>query len=150
MHRFRYPLLLVAVVVFPASSQPPAVPKLEPIAETKLLMEGIAQPNFHGLNRALKQKPTGADAWGFSRGQALLIAETGNLLMMRPPKEKAAQDLWLRRSAELREAGTSLGRAAAAKDYVSARAGLAIVANACNRCHESFRVPTRVVPFDGE
>ena len=33
------------------------VPKLEAIAETKLIMEGIAHTNYRGLERILNQKP---------------------------------------------------------------------------------------------
>jgi cytochrome c556 len=119
-------------------------PKLEPVAETKLLMVGLTKPNFDGLGKMFRQKPADADAWEFARGQGLLIAEAGNLLMLRPPQGKAAQDAWLGRSQELRDAGTKVAKAAAEKDYVAARAGMAKLANACNKCHESFRVATRV------
>ena len=61
-------------------------PKLEAVAETRLLMEGLAQANFRGLERLLAEKPGEVKTWTFARGQALLIAETGNLLMLRPPK----------------------------------------------------------------
>ena len=38
------------------------------------------------IERLLSQKPADVQSWTFARGQALLIAETGNLLMLRPPK----------------------------------------------------------------
>src|SRR5262245_60590679 len=73
----------------PVPEQPPSgskvVPKLEPIAETKLIMDGIAHANYRGLEKLLAQQPADAQAWTFARGQALLLAETGNLLMLRPP-----------------------------------------------------------------
>ena len=125
-------------------------PKLEPVAEAKLLMEGLAKPNFDALGKLLKDKPADADGWTFTRGQALLLAESGNLLMMRPPKTRAAQDAWLLKAADLRTAATKLATAAGRKEYPTARAALASVANACNRCHETFRVPTRVTPFDAD
>jgi cytochrome c556 len=142
----------VACVLTQGAQSQPAVktkvqPKLEPVAETKLLMEGLAQPNLRGLGKALKDRPAEAEAWRFARGQALLVAETGNLLMMRPPKVKDTTDTWMARSTELREAAAALARSAAAQDYPQARSGLAAVANACNRCHQSFRVPARVNPF---
>jgi cytochrome c556 len=142
------PLLFAAGQSQPPRTEPVA-PKLEPLAETKLLMNGLAKPNFDGLGKLLKQKPADGEAWGFARGQALLLAETANLLMMRPPKTRPAQDTWLARSAELRDAAAKLSRAAAAKDYIAARTGTAAVANACNRCHEGFRVGVRLTPFDG-
>src|SRR5262249_1646925 len=56
----------------PSTGGSKLVPKLEPIAETKLIMEGLAHPNFRGLDRILAKKPEDAQAWTFGRGQALL------------------------------------------------------------------------------
>lgn len=133
----------------PAAAAPEGPPpKLEAVAETRLLMEGLHQPNMQGLARLLKEKPTTAEDWMFARGQALIIAESGNLLMLRPPRAAVARDTWLARSAELRKNAVTLATAAGEKDYVAARAALATVANSCNRCHEAFRVPHRIVPFE--
>lgn len=135
----------------PASPAPTATPpRLVPVAETRLLMEGLTKPNFDGLARTFKQKPADGEAWTFARGQALLIAESANLLLIRPPRTRQAQDAWAPRAVELREAGVKLAQAAGTKDYVAARAGLANLANACNRCHESFRVPVRISPDAAE
>lgn len=149
-------VLAVSVLLLLTASAPSqprseaASPKLEPLAETRLLMEGFAKPNFDGLSRVLKQKPADAEGWGFARGQALLIGETANLLMLRPPKTKPAQDTWMARAADLRDAAAKLSRSAGAKDYLAARAGAAGLANACNRCHEAFRVNVRLTPFEAE
>jgi hypothetical protein len=124
---------------------PRPVPKLEPIAETKLLMEGLAQPNFRGLERSLKDKPADAEAWTFARGQALLIAETGNLLMLRPPKGQG-QIVWMQRATELRERASTLARYAGARDHERGKAALVELAGACNRCHVTFRVPVKIGP----
>jgi len=131
----------------PASPTPTAPPpRLVPVAETRLLMEGLTKPNFDGLVRTFKQKPADSEGWAFARGQALLVAESANLLLIRPPRTRQAQDAWAPRAIELREAGVKLAQAAGAKDYIAARAGLAGLANACNRCHEAFRVPVRISP----
>jgi hypothetical protein len=42
---------------------------------------------------------------------------------------------------------TSLARAAGNQDYARSRAGVVELANACNRCHQTFRVSVRVAPF---
>jgi hypothetical protein len=131
-------------------ARPKAAPKLEPVAETKLLMEGLADPNARALSKLLAAKPKDADAWKFVRGQSLLLGELGNLLLMRPPKGKAGEDAWQTHATELRDSATALARAAAAKEYVPSRTALAGVANACNRCHQAFRVATRIDPFAGE
>lgn len=137
-----------------AVSQPPRPnpapgrprPKLEAVAETKLLMEGLLQANFRGLERNLRQRPPDETTWIYARGQSLLIAETGNLLMLRPPKA-SGQDTWLEMCGELREKATRLARAAAAKDLEGSRAALADVAISCNKCHTAFGQATRIVPF---
>jgi hypothetical protein len=134
----------------PAAGRGKAAPKLEPVADTKLLMEGMVNPNLRGLGKLLADKPKDAEAWGFARGQALLIAEAGNLLLIRPPQSAAGEGPWMTHSSELRDAGAALARAAAAKDYAKSRAALANVANACNRCHQTFRVPARIDPFADE
>jgi hypothetical protein len=158
MSRVRLLLPAAAVllaVAAPAPTQPkprpprePArpAPKLEPVAETRLLMEGLNASNFKSLDRLLREKPADVETWAFVRGQALLIAETGNLLMLRPPKNEG-QDAWMDRAAELREAATALARSAGARDHDKSQRGLVHVANACNRCHQNFRAPVRVEPF---
>jgi hypothetical protein len=145
---------LLLVVAGPALTQPregprePArpAPKPEAVAETRLLMEGLNAANFKGLDRLLRDKPADAEAWTYVRGQALLIAETGNLLMLRPPKNEG-HDAWMDQSAELRETATALAKSAAARDFDKSQRGLISVANVCNRCHLTFRSSVRVQPF---
>jgi cytochrome c556 len=140
------PILLSAVHAAPRPAAPRYVPRFEAVAETKLLMDGLAQANYRGLEGLLKKEPADAEAWAFARGQALLLAETGNLLLLRPPRTPEGQDAWFRQSTELREAAAELARAAGSRDYDRSRAGLLGVANACNRCHQTFRVATRIGP----
>ncbi len=128
----------------PPGSRP--APKLEPVAETKLLMEGLLYANFRGLEKLLSQRPADAHAWTFARGQALLLAETANLLMLRPPRN-SGQALWFDRAAELRSGATKLAVALSRRDYAASRAGLQLVSETCNRCHQSFRVDVEIVPF---
>lgn len=124
--------------------------KLAPVADTKLLMEGLASPNLQSLGKLFRDKPKDAEAWGFARGQALILAETGNLLLLRPPRTSTGEEAWMQQASALRESAANLARAAAAKDYGKSRSTLADVANACNRCHQTFRVPHRIDPFVGE
>lgn len=136
----------------PLTSQPAqpgkrVVPKLVPLAETKLLMAGLAHANFRGLDRILKQKPTEDQAWTFARGQALLIAETANLLMLRPPRNQG-ESTWFERSTELRSTASRLAQTLGKHDFQASRAGLVDVANTCNRCHQAFRVKVLITPFD--
>jgi hypothetical protein len=129
-----------------APAQPKFVPRLEAVAETKLLMEGLNQANFRGLENLLKQKPADLEAWTFARGQALLIAETGNLLLLRPPRNQG-QAAWQMRATELRDSATALAKTIARRDYEASRTALGQLANTCNRCHQGFQVGVRIAPF---
>lgn len=131
--------------------QPPATtgkvaPKLEPIAETKLLMEGLAQPNYKGVEKILVKQPQDAQQWVYGRGQALLLAEVANLLMLRPPKNEG-QQAWFTRAMELRDAASQLARTLGTKDFGEGRARFVQLTNACNRCHQTFRVPVQIEPW---
>lgn len=149
--RVLLPLLMFAVLLpVGAFSQPepgaPEVPRFEAVAETQLLMDGLTAPNFRALSELLGEEPKEQEAWTFARGQALLIAETGNLLLLRPPRVQG-RDEWFRQAMELRGTSVELARNLAARDYLRSRASLVRVANVCNRCHRTFRVATQVTPF---
>jgi hypothetical protein len=138
------PVLLSFAGAAPADKPAPRVaPKFAVIAETSLLMDGLNQANYRGLEKLLKQKPDDADKWTFVRGQALLIAETGNLLLLRPPRSGGA-DAWNQDAMDLRTAAATLARRAGERDFEGSVEGLRKVASVCNRCHETFRVATHV------
>ncbi|HTU22972.1 MAG TPA: cytochrome c [Gemmataceae bacterium] len=122
----------------------PFTPKFEALAETKLLMEGLAQPNYRALEKHLQGKgPPDRETWTFARGQALLIAETGNLLLLRPPRN-AGRETWMRRAMDMRQSAGNLARRLGNRDLARSRAALLDLANKCNSCHQTFRIPTRV------
>lgn len=138
-------LLLVTTPPGTTQTASRTTPRLEAVAETRLLMEGLNQTNFRGLQKLLKQEPADDESWRFLRGQALLISETGNLLMLRPP-HNAGETIWQERSMELRDTASRLAKAAGSRDYVRSRVGMAELANVCNRCHQTFRVQARMSP----
>jgi len=121
------------------------VPRFEAIAETRLLMEGLAHSNYRSLDRMLRGKPADADSWAFARGQAILIAETGNLLLLRPPRN-SGRDTWMKLAMEMRGQAQILAKHIAARDQPRSLAALDALAASCNRCHQTFRVATRIGP----
>jgi hypothetical protein len=110
-------------------------------------MEGLAHPNFRGIEKQLAKQPDDTQGWTFIRGQALLIAETANLLMLRPPRGQG-QPVWFSRAADLRDAARDVAQAAGSRDFQRARASFVTMANTCNRCHQSFKVAVEIAPFD--
>jgi hypothetical protein len=148
--------LLAVPPVMPQNQPPPpskpqpgtrVEPKLVPVAETRLLMDGLAHANFRGLERILKQQPADEKAWTFGRGQALLIAETGNLLMLRPPHNQG-EAIWFKRAMELRDAAAQLAGNISKRNYAASRTGLIQLAGQCNRCHKNFKVNAQIAAFD--
>lgn len=125
---------------------PAFVPKFEAVAETRLIMEGLAHSNYRSLQKLLKAKPADNDTWVFARGQAILIAETGNLLLLRPPRDSRARDTWMKLGMDLRDKAKALAVAAGARDYARSKQALANLTDSCNRCHATFRVKARVGP----
>lgn len=141
-------VLCMLLLILPAVSQQGGQqqPAFKAVAETKLIMQGVTFPNFEGMERLLKEQPANVQSWAFVRGQALLVAETGNLLMLRPPRGNG-KNVWFSDAAKMRETATELARAAAKKDYVKSRTLLVNLANRCNSCHTTFRVKKEIVPF---
>jgi Cytochrome C' len=127
-------------------AEPKFVPKFEAVAETRLLMEGLAQSNYRSLEKHLQGKgPADGDTWAFARGQAILIAETGNLLLLRPPRNQG-RDTWMREAMDMRQSAAALARRLANRDLERSRTALADLAAKCNQCHRSFRVPVQIGP----
>src|SRR5262249_11681771 len=109
---------------------PKFVPKFEAWAETRLLMEGMSNSNFRGIARLLNKKPADPEAWVFIRGQALLIAESGNLLLLRPPRN-TGRDTWMKLAMDMRSKAGALARQAAVRDWTRSKSALTDLANAC-------------------
>jgi Cytochrome C' len=130
----------------PPQPQGQFTPKFEALAETSLLMQGLAQSNYRALEKHLEGKgPPDVDTWTFARGQALLIAETGNLLLLRPPRNEG-RETWMRRAMDMRQAAGDLARQLGNRNLQRSRAAFQELTTQCNRCHQSFRVPTRIGP----
>jgi hypothetical protein len=123
--------------------EPAFTPKFEAVAETRLLMEGMAHSNYRGLQKLLANKPTDNETWTFARGQAILIAETGNLLLLRPPRNNG-RDPWMKAAMAMRDEAAELGRKIAARNHAQSKVQLQNLTNSCNKCHQTFRVNVKV------
>jgi len=138
----------------PAQIQTPPrllpTPKLAAVAETKLLMEGLTNANYRGLDKLLKQRPADVETWVFGRGQALLIAESGNLLLLRPPNNAQGEKVWMELATDMRQEATAMARALAGRDYTRSVATFHTLTATCNRCHQTFRIPQRIAPSTAE
>lgn len=99
-------------------------------------MEGVFQSPYKRLKAGMAAAPTDAAAWKALRSDALILAEGGNLLLIRLPEKDG--DLWAKYSADSRDAGAELVKAAKAKDFPGAKKAYEAMLNHCNACHKKF------------
>jgi hypothetical protein len=99
-------------------------------------MEYVNQPVYQRLKSNLSQEPADNAAWTTIKSDALILAETGNLLMLRAPNEN--QNAWLEHSVSLREAGQEMYQAAKKKDYQATSTEWMGLLQQCNSCHDDF------------
>jgi cytochrome c556 len=69
--------------------------------------------------------------------------------MLRPPRNQG-ETAWMDRATELRSKATQLAKTLSLKDYAASRAEFVNLANTCNRCHQTFRVPVVIEPFSDQ
>ena len=99
-------------------------------------MEYVFQPTFRRLKPAMSVVPADKKAWKAIKADALVLAEAGNLLLIREPKDEVAD--WVEHSVQVREFGGQLYRAAKAKDHATARKHYESMVKNCNACHHQF------------
>ena len=99
-------------------------------------MEYVFQPTFRRLKQAMAGTPADNQAWKSIKADSLILAEGGNLLLIRPSEDDAAD--WVKHSVEVRDFGGQLYRAAKAKDEQLARKHYEAMVQNCNACHEQF------------
>ena len=69
--------------------------------------------------------------------------------MLRPPRNEG-EPVWFQRASEFRSAAVQLARSLGQKDFERSRANLHALAGTCNRCHQTFRIPVQIKPFEDQ
>lgn len=141
--RMSFALVLAAAVTWTAHTAPsPASdeqPKTTPVpVETSMhdFMEGVFQGPYRRLKTAIAAEPKDNAGWKVVRSEALVLAEGGNLLLLRKPEKDA--DKWAEFSAASRDAGADLFKAAKKKDFTASRKAYEAMITHCNACHKHF------------
>jgi len=135
--------IAVAVAAAACGSQPPP---FKPVADTKLLMQSVVDPNADVIWDAVKTiitargteeiRPRSEAEWTAVRNSAIALAESGNLLMI-APRAKDAGD-WMRLSQELIDTSQSAMRAAESKDADRLFTVGGEIYDACSHCHQKY------------
>lgn len=99
-------------------------------------MEYVFQPTYKRLKVSMAAPPANNSGWKAIKSDALILAESCNLLFARIPAEHAVD--WKKHAAASRVKGAELYHAAKAKDFSRATAAYASMLDNCNACHRQF------------
>jgi hypothetical protein len=112
----------------------PAATPVEP--DMHEFMEYMFEPTFKRLKAGLASEPVDNKAWAGVKSDALILAEGGNLLLMRRPDQDIAA--WNQHAANVRALGGDLYAAAKKKDFSQSRKHYEAMLTKCNACHTQF------------
>lgn len=99
-------------------------------------MEYVFQPPYKRLRAVMATEPADNAAWKAIKSDSLILAEAGNLLLIRHSEEDDAS--WRAHAVGVRELGGQFYQAARKKDYTSAKRTYAAMLHKCNSCHDAF------------
>lgn|SRR5215510_16389766 len=140
------PLLLVLGVCAASACGGAQPPPFRPVADTKLLMQSVVDPNADIIWEAVKTidspagteeiRPKNAEEWAAVRNAAVAVAESGNLLMLVPRAKDGGE--WMKRAQEMIDTGEKAMRAAEAKNAEQLFTIGGDIYDACSNCHRQY------------
>jgi len=99
-------------------------------------MEYVFQPAYKRLKPLMAAAPADNVGWKGIKGESMVLAEGGNLLLGRLPEKEGAA--WAELSVAVRETGGQLYQAAKKKDFAAAKEHYEAMLKKCNACHRKF------------
>lgn len=141
----RVPLIGLLCVGCEVAPEPAAGPPFKPIADVQQLMEMVLDPAadivWESVGTIITAEgteeifPRTDEEWAAVRNNAMVIAESGNLLMVEGRSEDVAVGPWMIMSQALVDAGVAAFEAAETKDPEAVFAVGEQIYNACETCH---------------
>lgn len=134
--RFRI-LWIAAAGLLALSATAQAPTNFQLVGNMSQLMIDIVYPTSDALFYVDRDPPKNQHDWNALRGQALMLAESGNLLMM----EGRARDQndWMKYSKQMIDLGSRAFKAAQAKDLDAIHALNDPLNDVCVNCHLQYR-----------
>ena len=147
--------VLGAVVVAFASGVGCSKTALTPIATVEQIMETTVEPvSFKVFDAAVWENgvqiggPETDEDWKMIEANAVMLAETGNLLLM--GSRMKDQTGWVTRTQAMMDAANEAAQAAAAKNTDAVFVAGGKIYQACTGCHLQYINPAAVKPHAGE
>lgn len=132
----RFALLLLGGAVTVARAQAPA-PSFQNVGSMSQLMINIIYPTSDAVFYVDRDEPKTEVQWNALANQALMLAESGNLLLM--PGRARDQENWAKDAKMMIAAGSAAFKAARAKDIEAVRAVNDQLYQSCVSCHQQYR-----------
>jgi len=124
----------------------PQPPPYKPIADVKQLMRGVVDPcadvvwesvaTIFTKDGVEERRPRNDEEWAHVRNHAMMLMESGNLLMM-PPRAKDG-DQWMKMAKALIDTAEIALRAAEAKNVDGLYDVGGLIDEACENCHKKY------------
>ena len=126
-----------ALAQAPPNETPAPVSPYRNVGNMSRLMIDIIYPTSDAIFYVDRDEPKTEVQWNTLASQALMLAESGNLLMM--PGRARDQGNWMADSKLMIDAGAAAYRAARAKDLDGVRAVNDKLYQSCVACHTEYR-----------
>ena len=130
----RFRALGGAVTLLLATAALTQQPAPRPVATVTQLMQAMVIPASNALFNVSRQVPEDDAGWDAVRNHAVILAESGNLLMIGGRAEDS--EVWMQTSQALANAGEAALAAALARDIAAITSVGDQIIDACERCHE--------------
>ena len=101
-------------------------------------MEYVFEEPYKRLKTTMASEPANKGAWKGIKSDALILAEAGNLLLLRDSDAGDDAAAWRKLSVAVRDAGGDFYQAARKRDYTAAKASYTALLKKCNACHDAF------------
>lgn len=112
-------------------------PTFQPVGSVSQVMISITYPTSDAIFYVERNPPKTEKEWNDLQAQALMLAESGNLLMM--GRRARDQGDWMKESQEMVDVGAAAYKAALAKDLPAIVALNQRLNDACVTCHQQYR-----------
>lgn len=120
-----------------AAATPAPVDEAEVVEEDMHeFMEYVFQPTYRRLKAAMAEKPADRSGWKAIKSDALILAESCNLLFARTPEDNGSD--WNHHAAASRKDGAALYRSARDQNFEKASTAYKSMLENCNACHRQF------------
>lgn len=111
-------------------------PTLRPIASVKQIMQGITIPASNTVFAVAGATPADDAAWQAVEASAMAVAESGNLLLMKPRAVDGEE--WRQLALALVAAGERAAKAAQARDVEQTSIAGDDMYDVCEQCHAKY------------